>query len=72
MIIQAKVTPRSRKIEVREERGILIVKVNAPALDGKANEALLEAVADFYKIKKRNVAIIAGLQSKNKVLKIEK
>ena len=48
----------------------LRVFLNAPAVDGKANEALLDFVSDVWHIKKRNIAIVSGQTARNKVLLI--
>jgi uncharacterized protein (TIGR00251 family) len=47
------------------------VKLAAPAVDGKANEALVEFLAAHYKVAKRDVRIVAGLRSRRKRVVIE-
>ncbi|MDR1425913.1 MAG: DUF167 domain-containing protein [Rickettsiales bacterium] len=50
----------------------LKVTVTAPALDNRANEALVELLASEYGLAKSHVKIVAGLRSKNKVVEIDR
>ncbi len=47
------------------------VKVNQPPENGKANQAIIEIIADYFKIKKNDVKIISGELSKNKIIEIK-
>lgn len=47
------------------------VKVRAPALEGKANEALREFLAERLGIAARDVEIIGGQKSRDKLLAID-
>jgi hypothetical protein len=49
---------------------MLHVYVKAPPLEGKANKAVIEALAKFFETKKRKVTLISGEKSKNKVFEI--
>ena len=44
--------------------------LRAPAVDGKANEALIEFLADFFKLPKRDFMIIQGQTSRGKVVEV--
>jgi uncharacterized protein (TIGR00251 family) len=57
---------------VGEYDGRLKIAVTAPAIDGRANEALIELIANKYSIPKSCVKIIKGPKSRNKTLRIEK
>lgn len=48
----------------------LHVYVNAPPLEGKANKAVIEALSDYFKVKKSAVFLVSGEKSKNKVFEI--
>jgi len=67
-----RVLPRSSRNEVVGEMsdGTLKVKLTAPPVDGKANEALIELLADHFDIAKSKIKILKGLTSKNKVIQI--
>lgn len=49
----------------------LKVKVHAPALDGRANEALLEFLAGELKLPKRAVTLVRGDKSRHKVVRLD-
>jgi len=67
--LRVKVIPRSSQNQVIElAPGDLKVKLKAPPVDGKANEALLEALADHFRGKKSSFRIIAGATGRNKIV----
>jgi uncharacterized protein len=63
-----KVIPNARKSSVELEDGRLKVKVSAPAVDGKANEAVIKALADHFKVRTSQVKIVKGDKSREKVV----
>jgi uncharacterized protein YggU (UPF0235/DUF167 family) len=56
---------------VGERDGALVVRVNAPPVDGRANDALCSFVAKRLKIAPSRVTIVRGHTSRNKILSIE-
>lgn len=48
----------------------LKIKIHAPALDGRANEALCEFLADELGLPKRAVTLAQGDKSRQKLLRI--
>jgi len=54
----------------REPDGSLFVSVKARARDGKANEAVVKAVAESLRVPKSQVRIVSGLSSRTKVLEV--
>ena len=68
---KVKVIPNAKKNEVIMEEEKLKVYVNAPAKDGRANRALIEILADFFNVKKRDVKIVSGEKSREKMIQIE-
>jgi uncharacterized protein YggU (UPF0235/DUF167 family) len=68
--------PSSRRERVggrygSDEPATLIVRVTAPAVDGKANEAVLTAVSAALGVPRRNARIITGAESRTKVLELD-
>ncbi len=71
MILNIKVIPRAKVNDVMElTQGYLKVHLCAPAVDNKANKALVEILAKYYAVKKNQVAILRGERSQDKVVEI--
>jgi uncharacterized protein (TIGR00251 family) len=63
--------PKSSKNEVvGPYRDGIKVKVTAPPIEGKANEALVRFLAKEFRISSSCIEIIRGLHSRKKTLKI--
>jgi uncharacterized protein (TIGR00251 family) len=54
----------------REDPAVLVVRVQAPAVDGKANDAVVAAMADVLGVSKSDVRVVAGQTSRTKTLEI--
>jgi uncharacterized protein len=48
----------------------LIVAVSAPAVQGKANEAVRRALATAFGVRRRDVAIVTGDRARDKVVEV--
>ena len=67
-----RVQPRSRKNELAGERaGALLVRVTAPPVDGKANEAMSRLIAKRLGVPAGRVSIVRGESSRDKLLEVE-
>ncbi len=72
MRIKVKVKPNSKKDEVKElAPDRLEVKVSAPPEKGKANERVIELLAEHYGVKKSAVRILRGHSSREKLIEID-
>ena len=71
IIIKAKPGNREDKIEKIDEANY-IVYVKAPAINGKANTAIIKLLADYFDISPSLVQIISGYMSRTKVVEINK
>ena len=49
----------------------LKIKVHAPALEGRANDALLSYLADELGIARRAITLIRGDKSRQKIIRVE-
>jgi len=66
------VQPGASRTEFAGRHGERIkVRLAARAVDGKANQALVEFLAQHYKVPKRNVRIESGLKSRQKRVVID-
>ena len=70
--VRVRLQPRAPRTEVVGERdGALVVRVTAPPLDGKANDALCELIAQRAGVPRRRVAIVRGARSRDKLVRVE-
>lgn len=46
------------------------IALQAPAVDGKANEALITFLSEAFKLPKRNFSIISGQTSRAKIIEV--
>ena len=66
-----KVHPRARRNALAGEVGeALKVALTAPPVQGKANAACTEFLADWFHVPPSSVTIVAGQNSRNKVVRI--
>jgi uncharacterized protein len=49
----------------------LVVAVTAPAVEGKANAAVVEALAEAFGVRRSRVRIVAGARGRDKVVEID-
>jgi uncharacterized protein len=72
VILDLHVQPGASRSEFAGEHGgRLKVRLAAPPVDGKANEALIEFPAAYFRVPRRNVRITAGLRSRRKRVVVE-
>lgn len=65
------VQPGARRSEVAGLHGdALKIRLAAPPIEGRANEALLRFIADCFKVTLRNVEIKQGGQSRYKRIEV--
>jgi uncharacterized protein len=71
VIFSVRVQPRASKDEIAGEMGgALKVRLRAPAVEDRANEALVEFLAELLKISRSAVRILSGERSRTKRIEI--
>lgn len=70
MIVNVRVIPRAKQNKVVAEAGRLKVYLTAPPVDGKANDLLIEVLADHFGVKKRQLRIVRGEKGRDKVVEV--
>jgi uncharacterized protein (TIGR00251 family) len=66
-----RVQPRARRNAIVGEVGdALKISLTSPPIEGRANEACVEFLAEFLKVPRSSVTIAAGEASRNKVIRI--
>ena len=76
MRVTVRVSPGSTASRVGGRYGdaeppVLVVRVRAPALEGKANDAAVRALADAFAVKRDRVRIVSGHSSRTKLVEID-
>ncbi len=71
MIVRVRVLPNSKteSIQLTGEMSYKL-KVKEKALEGRANHAVVNALASYFKVSKTDISIIRGIKSKNKMVEI--
>lgn len=67
-----RVQPRASRSEIVGVHGdAMRVRLSAPPVDGAANEALVELIAELLGVGRRAVRIVSGASSRSKVVEVE-
>jgi len=70
--LELKVIPNAPRDEVAGWLGATLkVKIHAPALDGRANEALTDFLAQRLGLSRRAVGLVRGEKSRQKIVRID-
>ncbi len=70
--IAVRLQPRARANEIVGERdGLFVVRVTAPPVEGRANEALCRLIAKRARVGVRRVSIVRGAGAREKVVRVE-
>jgi hypothetical protein len=67
-----RVTPRARRNEIVEilNDGTVKIRLTAPPAEGKANQALIEFLAEVLDVPRSQIEIVAGLSGRDKLVSI--
>ncbi len=72
MILELHVQPGASRSEFAGWHGERVrIRLAAPAVEGKANAALVEFLASYFGVPRRSVRIASGLKSRRKRVVIE-
>lgn len=66
-VVNVRVIPRASKNQIQGVLGdALKIRLQAPPVDGKANEALVRFLADTLELPVRNISLLSGETGRNK------
>jgi uncharacterized protein (TIGR00251 family) len=69
--LRIRVIPNAKKTEFAGYReGELILRLNAPPVDGKANKAAVEFVSRYLGVSRSAVLVVGGERSRHKIFQI--
>ncbi len=67
----AKVIPRAHKNQIVGVEGdALKIRLTAPPVEGKANDALIEFLAELLGVRRAQIEILTGRASRHKVVRV--
>ena len=71
-LVRVRLQPRARGDEIVGERaGALLVRVSAPPLDGRANQALCRLLAKAAGVPAGRASVVKGASARDKVVRLE-
>src|SRR5262245_56904556 len=70
-LMTVRVIPRAGRTALAGERaGALLVRLAAAPVDGAANEALLDYLAESFAVSRRSITLVSGERSRDKQVRI--
>ena len=70
-VLDLRVIPRAKRSEVAGLRGdAWIIRLQAPPVEGAANEELLAILAKVLEVRRRDLTILAGERSRQKRVRV--
>ncbi len=70
MRITVRVIPRSKRNSIEWTPGGFRVRLTAPPVDGAANDALVALLAERLGIAKRDISVVHGMTSRQKIVEV--
>jgi uncharacterized protein (TIGR00251 family) len=71
-VLNIRVIPRSPRTRVDGKRGdAILIRLNAPPVDGAANEALIAFLSDVLGVPRRDISLVAGEKSRDKRVRVD-
>lgn len=68
--VLVKPNSRHRHEVVVQDDGSLMVYSRAPAVEGRANQAVISLLADYFSVPKSRVAIVRGVHGRRKLVEV--
>ena len=67
-----RVQPRAKRTEVAGERGgAVVIRVSAPPVDGRANEAVCRLIAERAGVPRSAVTVVRGQTGRDKLVRVD-
>lgn len=71
MLVSVRAHPRARREHAEWRDAVLHVWVTMPALEGRANRALVRAIAAEFGVAPSRVRLVSGERGRDKVVEVE-
>ena len=69
IFVKVKAKAKQELVEKIDENHFKVL-VKAPAQEGKANQAIIKILAEYFKVSQSQIRIVSGLSSNQKVVEI--
>lgn len=69
IFVKAKPNAKEEKVQKIDDSHYLVA-VKEPPVQGRANRAIIEALAAYFKISPSQINIVSGYSSRNKIIEI--
>lgn len=70
--LRVRLQPKAKRNEIVEERdGVLVVRVAAPPVEGRANDALCKLLAKRAGVARGQVTVVQGASARDKLVRVE-
>jgi len=70
MLIRVRVFPNSKKELVQRKENNFEIWVKEKPIKGQANQAVIDALANYFKCPRQNIKLIKGFKQRNKIFEI--
>ena len=72
-VLRVRLQPRASRDALQgiREDGVLLARVSAPPVDGRANDAVVRMVARALHVPTRDVVLVRGQKARDKTLRVE-
>jgi uncharacterized protein (TIGR00251 family) len=70
MRLNIRVIPNAKQNKAVKEENRYKIYLTSPPVEGKANKALVNFLAEQFKVKKNKIKIVRGLKSRDKIVEI--
>lgn len=71
LLIKIRVVPNAKQNKIVEEKDRLKVYLNAPPVEGKANKALVEILAEHFNVRRSKITILRGQKGREKLIEVD-
>jgi uncharacterized protein (TIGR00251 family) len=70
-LVRVRVQPGAKRDEIVGKRdGVLLIRVTAPPIEGRANKAACKLLAELAGIPKSRVEVVRGASSRDKTIRL--
>ena len=70
MRLNVRVVPNAKKERLVKEEGRVKIYLCAPAIEGKANRALVNFLSEHYNVPRSRVKVVKGEKARDKLIEI--